>query len=44
MIAKGQQYIMGTYSQAPIVIEKGDGIFLNLTYPILSFTASKAPC
>lgn len=29
MIAKGQQYIMGTYSQAPIVIEKGEGVFLT---------------
>lgn len=29
MIEKGQQYIMGTYSQAPIVIEKGEGIFLT---------------
>lgn len=28
-IAKGQQYIMGTYSQAPIVIEKGEGVFLT---------------
>jgi acetylornithine/succinyldiaminopimelate/putrescine aminotransferase len=25
MIAKGKKYIMGTYSQAPIVIEKGEG-------------------
>lgn len=29
MIQKGQQYIMGTYSQAPIVIEKGEGVYLT---------------
>lgn len=29
MIEKGKKYIMGTYSQAPIVIEKGNGIFLT---------------
>ncbi|MEE0510660.1 MAG: acetylornithine transaminase [Peptococcaceae bacterium] len=29
MIEKGQQYIMGTYSQAPIVIEKGEGVYLT---------------
>lgn len=29
MIEKGQKYIMGTYSQAPIVIEKGNGVFLT---------------
>ncbi|MEE0434958.1 MAG: aspartate aminotransferase family protein [Peptococcaceae bacterium] len=29
MIEKGKHYIMGTYSQAPIVIEKGDGVFLT---------------
>ena len=29
MIAKGKKYIMGTYSQAPIVIEKGEGVILT---------------
>ena len=29
MIEKGQKYIMGTYSQAPIVITKGDGVRLT---------------
>lgn len=29
MIQRGQQYIMGTYSQAPIVIEKGEGVYLT---------------
>lgn len=29
MIEKGKQYIMGTYSQAPIVIENGAGVFLT---------------
>ena len=29
MIQKGQQYIMGTYSQAPIVIGKGEGVYLT---------------
>lgn len=29
MIEKGNQYIMGTYAQAPIVIEEGNGIVLT---------------
>lgn len=29
MIAKGKQYVMGTYSQAPVVIESGDGVYVQ---------------
>lgn len=29
MIAKGKQYVMGTYSQAPVVIEFGDGVYVQ---------------
>ena len=29
LINKGQEYIMGTYKQAPIVIESGDGVYVT---------------
>lgn len=29
MIAKGKQYVMGTYAQAPVVIESGEGVYLT---------------
>ncbi|MDO4281866.1 MAG: acetylornithine/succinylornithine family transaminase, partial [Peptococcaceae bacterium] len=29
MIEKGKQYVMGTYKQAPIVIESGDGVYVT---------------
>lgn len=31
LIAKGQEYIMGTYKQAPIVVESGEGVYVTDT-------------
>ena len=31
LVAKGQEYIMGTYKQAPIVVESGEGVYVTDT-------------